>query len=237
MTGLAARLREIVNAIEQAAPQRVRLLSVGVDPSTGIDQVVPQLNADRYRRMLQHFDRIGPSGAKMMRQTASIQVCVDAGESPALTWRVLNALAPYAVSIFANSPRYAGVDTGYKSYRRHIWATLDPRRTGVLGFADDPIEEYLDFALGAPAFLLPEVNGASATFSHWMARDVSARTVSTADLVVSRPAAGAVVSDGWVTVVSRRWADAVSRTVRCAEALVGARAPASSTMAANQAAR
>jgi glutamate--cysteine ligase len=74
------------------------------------------------------------------------------------------------VSIFANSPRYAGVDTGYKSYRRHIWATLDPRRTGVLGFGDDPIEEYLEFALGAPAFLLPEVSGVSATFNHWMTR-------------------------------------------------------------------
>jgi glutamate--cysteine ligase len=173
VTGLATRLREIVAAIEEASPKSVRLLSVGVDPNTGIDQVVPQLNADRYRRMLQHFDRIGPAGAKMMRQTASIQVCVDAGESPALTWRVLNALAPYAVSIFANSPRYAGADTGYKSYRRHIWATLDPRRTGVLAFGDDPIEEYLEFALGAPAFLLPEVNGVSATFGHWMARDVS----------------------------------------------------------------
>ncbi len=109
----------------------------------------------------------------MMRQTASIQICVDAGETPSVTWRTLNALAPYMVSIFANSPRYAGVDTGYKSYRRHIWATLDPRRTGVLGFGDDPVEEYLEFALGAPAFLMPDVNGASATFSHWMTRDAS----------------------------------------------------------------
>ena len=173
VTGLVSRLREIVAAITEAAPRSVRLLSVGVDPNTPVEDVAPQLNADRYRRMLQHFDRIGPSGARMMRQTASIQICVDAGETPALTWRVLNALAPYMVSIFANSPRYAGVDTGYKSYRRHIWATLDPRRTGVLGFSDDPIEEYLDFALGAPAFLLPDVNGASATFNHWLTRDVS----------------------------------------------------------------
>ena len=172
-SGLVARLREIVSAIAEAAPQTVRLLSAGVDPNTRVEDVEPQLNADRYRRMLQHFDRIGPSGARMMRQTASIQICVDAGETPAVTWRVLNALAPYMVSIFANSSRYAGVDTGYKSYRRHIWATLDPRRTGVLGFGDDPIEEYLDFALGAPAFLLPDVNGVSATFGHWMSRDVS----------------------------------------------------------------
>jgi glutamate--cysteine ligase len=173
VTGLVARLQEVVSAIGEAAPENVRILSVGVDPTTRIEDVAPQLSADRYRRMLDHFNRIGPSGAKMMRQTASIQICVDAGETPSVTWRTLNALAPYMVSIFANSPRYAGVDTGYKSYRRHIWATLDPRRTGVLGFGDDPAEEYLEFALGAPAFLMPDVNGASATFSHWMTRDAS----------------------------------------------------------------
>jgi glutamate--cysteine ligase len=170
VTGLVAQLREIVSAIRDAAPRNVRLLSVGVDPVTRVEDVTPQLDADRYRRMLQHFDRIGPSGAMMMRQTASIQVCVDAGPAAATTWRLLNALAPFMVSMFANSPRYAGVDTGFKSYRRHIWATLDPRRTGVLGFGADPVEEYLDFALDAPAFLLPEVNGASAPFGHWMAR-------------------------------------------------------------------
>lgn len=179
VTGLIAGLREIVSAIEATAPRNVRLLSVGVDPNTRVEDVTPQLDAERYRRMLQYFDRIGPSGAKMMRQTASIQICVDGGGTPALTWRVLNALAPYMVSIFANSPRYAGVDTGYKSYRRHIWATLDPRRTGVLGFGADPIEEYLEFALGAPAFLLPDVNGASATFGHWLTHDVSERDWST----------------------------------------------------------
>jgi glutamate--cysteine ligase len=173
VTGLVARLREIVSAIAGAAPSNVRLLSVGIDPQTAVDEVAPQLDAARYRRMLAHFDRIGPSGARMMRQTASIQVCVDGGENPTLTWRLLNALAPFMVAVFANSPRYAGIDTGFKSYRRHIWATLDPRRTGVLGFGADPIEEYLDFALGAPAFLMPEVNGAAATFSHWFSRGIA----------------------------------------------------------------
>jgi glutamate--cysteine ligase len=103
-----------------------------------------------------------------MRQTASIQVCVDGGERPALTWRVLNALAPYVVAMFANSSRYEGRDTGHRSYRRHIWGTLDPQRTGLLGLADDPVDEYLEFALDAPAFLLPDVDGAAAPFRRWL---------------------------------------------------------------------
>jgi hypothetical protein len=59
-----------VQAIADAAPRGVELLSRGVDPRTRVEDVAPQLDAERYRRMLEHFDRIGPSGARMMRQTS-----------------------------------------------------------------------------------------------------------------------------------------------------------------------
>lgn len=167
---LVAGLRAIVRAIADAAAPGVSLLSVGIDPRTAVEDVAPQLDAERYRRMLAYFDGIGPSGARMMRQTASFQVCVDGGETPALTWRVLNALAPYMVAIFANSPRYGARDTGHKSYRRHVWATLDPTRTGMLGVDDDPAAEYLRFALDAPAFLLPDLDGRPAPLGRWLAR-------------------------------------------------------------------
>ncbi len=170
LSGLVRGLRNVVAQIESAASPDVELLARGIDPVTPVEAVSPQLHADRYRRMLRHFDRIGPSGARMMRQTASFQICVDGGSSPKLTWKVLNALAPYVAAIFANSARYDGRDTGHKSFRRHIWATLDPRRTGLLGAGDDPVDEYLRFALDAPAFLLPDVAGEAAPFSYWMSR-------------------------------------------------------------------
>ena len=168
LTALAQGLRSTIEAIASSAPG-VELLSLGIDPDTPIGAVTPQLHAERYCRMLAHFDSVGPSGARMMRQTASFQVCVDGGEAPELTWRVLNALAPYMVAVFANSNRYGGQSTGHLSYRRAIWATLDPRRTGVLGVADDVIEEYVEFALGAPAFLLGEP-GRAAPFHCWLDR-------------------------------------------------------------------
>jgi glutamate--cysteine ligase len=170
LSALVAELRATVRAIATAAAPGVELLSLGIDPITPVEEVHPQLDAERYRRMLHHFDRIGPSGARMMRQTASFQVCVDGGENPEMTWRVLNALAPYVVAIFASSPRYAGADTGHRSFRRHVWGTLDPRRTGLLGLQSDPIVEYLEFALDAPAFLLPDVHGRAAPFRYWLER-------------------------------------------------------------------
>jgi glutamate--cysteine ligase len=171
LSALVVGLRAIVSAIEDAAPAGVALLSRGIDPCTRVEDVIPQLDAERYRRMLRHFERIGPSGARMMRQTASFQVCVDGGEVPELTWRVLNALAPFLVAIFANSPQYEGRDTGHRSFRRHVWGTLDSRRTGLLGTRRDAIDEYLDFALKAPAFLMPDVDGRPETFGYWLDRE------------------------------------------------------------------
>ena len=170
LSTLVRGLRDTVSRIAAAAAPDAELLSYGIDPRTPVHEVAPQLDADRYRRMLRHFDRIGPSGARMMRQTASFQVCVDGGDSPGRTWTVLNALAPFMVAIFANSPRYEGRPTGHKSFRRHVWATLDPRRTGILGTSDNPVDEYLRFALEAPAFLLPNAGGVAAPFSYWLVR-------------------------------------------------------------------
>jgi len=170
LSGLVGRLQDTIAAIACAAPLGVGLLSRGIDPCTPIDEVAPQLDAERYRRMLQHFDRIGPSGARMMRQTASFQVCVDGGPTPERTWRVLNALAPYMVAIFANSPRYGGGETGHRSFRSHIWRSLDPKRTGLLGVQDDIVEEYLTFALDAPALLEPDVGDSTSSFGDWLAR-------------------------------------------------------------------
>ncbi|MFN8583266.1 MAG: glutamate-cysteine ligase family protein [Gemmatimonadaceae bacterium] len=144
-------------------------LTVGLDPLNRIDDTPLQLSAPRYARMDAHFARIGPHGARMMRQTASIQVCVDAGPQPDERWALLNALTPYVVSMFANSPVYEGAATGHQSTRRGIWGALDPSRTGVaIGAGDDPAIAYADFALGARTILLGEGDRASAPFAEFL---------------------------------------------------------------------
>lgn len=140
---------------EAADAREIDLLALGIDPTNPVDAVPLQLHAPRYDRMAAFFDTIGPAGARMMRQTASIQINLDPpGDAGASAWRLLNHLAPYLTAIFANSPLYAGQPTGHRSFRAHCWRSLDPGRTGLAGLAGDPIETYLDFALGARALLL-----------------------------------------------------------------------------------
>jgi glutamate--cysteine ligase len=131
----------------------IRLLSVGVEPRNGIESVALQLPGARYVRLTSFLRSLGTGGERMMRQTAAMQVSVDLGAEPLLAWRVLNGMAPYATAIFASSPVYRGERTGDRSVRARIWRELDGGRTGCFA-CTDPVAEYLDFALAAPAILL-----------------------------------------------------------------------------------
>ncbi|MFN8572927.1 MAG: glutamate-cysteine ligase family protein [Gemmatimonadaceae bacterium] len=158
LTTLLDSLGRTVGLIRDALGNAgIDTLSVGVEPLNAIEDVPLQLSADRYRRMDAHFAHIGPHGARMMRQTASIQLCVDNGPSPTERWRLLNALTPYLVATFANSAVYEGTPTGHQSTRRGIWGALDPARTGLpIGAPDVHVAEvYADFALGAASLFAP----------------------------------------------------------------------------------
>lgn len=143
------------------------LEAIGVDPHNELADVPLQLHRPRYERMTRYFDSIGESGARMMRQTASLQINVEGGTKPLERWRLLSELSPYVTAIFANSPTYAGEKTGRSSYRAHLWRTLDPSRTGLPGMNGNPAAQYLEFALNAGAIMY----GGDApypTFGQWI---------------------------------------------------------------------
>lgn len=163
-------LRGVLAPLTMAATEAgLELLGRGIDPVNPVERVPLQFDAPRYTRMAAYFARIGPEGARMMRQTASLHVNVDFGPSPLRTWRFLNAAAPYLTAIFANSSTYAGSATGHQSYRALVWRELDPARTGQF-LCLDPVEEYLDFALEAPAFLLGREGDPTEPFRIWWNR-------------------------------------------------------------------
>jgi glutamate--cysteine ligase len=152
VSDLIADLQGVAASLEEALGERgIALVFAGIDPVNPIESVPLRLTSVRYRRMDAHFASIGPHGARMMRQTASVQVCLDAGADPLARWGLLNAVAPYLVALFANSPVYAGEVTGHASTRRFIWGVLDPARTGIIWDPARPVEAYGDFAMNAAA--------------------------------------------------------------------------------------
>ncbi|HEX5090732.1 MAG TPA: glutamate-cysteine ligase family protein [Nocardioides sp.] len=117
------------------------------------DEVPLQLVSPRYVAMQAHFDTIGPAGRRMMRCTASTQICLDwwPGRAGLEQWRVLNLAGPRLAGAFART-------TGDGS-RLATWLAVDPDRTAF----DDrllrgacPVTAYAEFARRATAFTHPD---------------------------------------------------------------------------------
>src|ERR1700733_13813678 len=106
----------------------LRLSGHGLDPLRPPQRV---LDLPRYAAMEEFFDRRGPWGRVMMCNTASVQVCVDAGqEGPGgdgyrSRWRLVHAIGPVLVAAFANSPVQAGQASGWRCTRQVVWSRLD----------------------------------------------------------------------------------------------------------------
>jgi glutamate--cysteine ligase len=104
----------------------------------------------------------------MMRQTASFQMNLDFDDEVWPRWHVLNAAAPYVVAIFANSSIYEGRPTGWRSTRSRAWRELDPTHTGLPFDPRRPLDAYFEFALDAPAMLMPAIDGEHRPFGQWL---------------------------------------------------------------------
>jgi glutamate--cysteine ligase len=78
------------------------------------------LRTPRYDAMEAWYDQRHPAGRKMMRNTAALQVNLDAG--PPGRWKAAVDAGPALVAAFANSPA-----PGWKSERMGWWMAMDPQ--------------------------------------------------------------------------------------------------------------
>ncbi|NIP58466.1 MAG: hypothetical protein GWM92_08800 [Gemmatimonadetes bacterium] len=169
-------LDEVARAVEAlrgvGRVRGIELVTRGIDPVTPEERARLAVASGRYLRLARHLDRKGSAGRRMMLQTAAVHVNLDLGSRPLLRWRVANGLVPHLIALFANSSRYGGAETGYRSYRARQWQLLDRSRSGVF-VPGDPVEDYLAFALDAEAILLGSPAEPPRPFREWLgARDV-----------------------------------------------------------------
>ncbi|MFL6060216.1 MAG: glutamate-cysteine ligase family protein [Marmoricola sp.] len=148
---VAARLAGEVTALtEDLGRAGIRLLDLPLDVRPE-SQVPLRLRTSRYVAMQRHFDTVGPAGRRMMRRTASTQVCLDWWSGPVglEQWRVLNLAAPFLAAAFARTAPAGRLAT---------WLEVDPARTGFddrLLAGPDPVTAYAAFAAGAKVFTAP----------------------------------------------------------------------------------
>jgi glutamate--cysteine ligase len=169
--------RDLTALRDAAAGVGLELCGYGLDPLRPPRRV---LDLPRYVAMEKFFDREGPWGRQMMCGTASVQVCVDAGEDSTgesgyrARWRLLHAIGPVLVAAFANSPLRDGKPTGWRSARQQVWAHMDPGRTRAPAENGDPRDAWAAYALDAKLMCIREPGSADwtapagLTFREWL---------------------------------------------------------------------
>lgn len=147
---LAGNLRVAVAALRSDCAGAGILLEAAPVDARPVEALPLQLTTSRYLAMQRHFDTIGPAGRRMMRATASTQVCLDwwPGAVGAEQWRLLLLGGPFLAAAFARS---AGPQA-----RLATWLAVDPGRTAFddrLLHGGDPVAAYADLAAGATDFI------------------------------------------------------------------------------------
>ena len=180
---------------DDLANVRRALRGAGLTPmNSALDPFRPPrrvLDSGRYAAMERYFDRSGPAGRWMMCSTASVRVCLDAGQDDdgpmgyRRRWALAHAIGPVLVAAFANSPLRLGRATGWKSTRQALWLQLDPTRVTPPG-GGDPRAAWARYALDASVMAVRDDRSrwtvpAGVSFRGWL-RSGRPRPATLADL-------------------------------------------------------
>ncbi|MEU1126062.1 ergothioneine biosynthesis glutamate--cysteine ligase EgtA [Streptomyces sp. NPDC005899] len=149
---------------------------LGVDPWRPPRRL---LKEPRYAAMEAALDRSGDSGRAMMCTSASVQVCLDAGEEEpgplgyGRRWQLAHLLGAVLVAAFANSPFRQGRRTGWRSTRQALWADLDPARSLAPRAGLPPRDAWAAYVLDTPVMCIrsddgPWVVPEGLTFREWI---------------------------------------------------------------------
>lgn len=164
--------RDIDHLRDLLARAGLRLGERAIDPHRTGQRI---LRTPRYDAMAEALGRHNRHGPIMMCDTAGLQVCLDAGRPGELAdrWAAVHEFGPAMVALFANSRRHAGNDTGWASTRMRTWLHMDPARTGPVATGDDPVSDWLTYALRAPVLCVRRPSGPwqvpiGVTFADWI---------------------------------------------------------------------
>ncbi len=173
----------------------VQFVYAGHNPLTQLADA-PHMPKGRYGIMRAWMPRVGHWGLNMMHLTCTVQANLDySSENECMEMmRAGHLLTPVLVALFANSPFHAGKDTGYASFRGHLWSDVDNQRCDVRKFAFDPhatLQQYVDWLLDVPMYFVQEPGDDGAlryrgldgvfSFRHFYDRGLDGRRPTLAD--------------------------------------------------------
>ncbi|MFE2056431.1 ergothioneine biosynthesis glutamate--cysteine ligase EgtA [Streptomyces sp. NPDC056465] len=176
MACIDATASDLVSVRDTLGRSGLALAGLGVDPWQAPRRL---LREPRYDAMEAALDRSGSAGRAMMCTSASVQVCLDAGEEEpgplgyARRWQLGHLLGAVLVAAFANSPYREGRRTGWRSTRQSLWADLDPDRSLAPRSRLSPRDAWASHVLATPVMCVRNGDGPwdvpqGLTFRDWI---------------------------------------------------------------------
>jgi glutamate--cysteine ligase len=164
LSQVAEEIAGYVGLLDQAKAGRdMQFLAVGAQPQVGPDQIT-RIPKARYDILEPYLQSTGDLGTWMMKATCGVQINFDhSDEQDAMhKMRTMFRLAPLFTAMFANSSICNGSNSGYASWRGHVWSRTDPARCGMvpsLMAADSSFEDYLNWTLDLSMLFIHRESG------------------------------------------------------------------------------
>lgn len=155
VAALASQVEEYCDLLRTLEDERgVCFVALGAQP-VAAPREIERIPKARYDVLEPYLAGAGELGIWMMKATCGLQVNLDHEdeEHAMASLRVALGLAPVLNALYANSPVRAGEDSGYVSWRGHVWTRTDPARCGLPEACLRPesrFRDYVEWALDAP---------------------------------------------------------------------------------------
>lgn len=150
--------QHLAEVADVTADLGVRFAYAGFNPLNTVENC-QRMPKSRYGIMRRIMPMVGSLGLDMMHLTCTVQSNMDfsSGTEAMEMMRLGHLLSPVLVALYANSPIRHGKDTGYATFRAHLWTDVDEARCNVSKFVFDPhatIEDYVQWCFDVPMYFL-----------------------------------------------------------------------------------
>ncbi len=137
----------------------IKIVSSGFDPISKLEDI-PNNPKQRYKLMTTDMPIDGKLSLDMMYRTCGTQLNIDyeTEEDFIKKFRIVNALVPMTIALFANSSIIETKKSDYLSYRAKVWQNTS--RGGLPKFFLEGMnfEQYSDFIMNFPLLFIQEDN-------------------------------------------------------------------------------
>ena len=151
----------------------INIVSAGFDPISKLDEI-PNNPKQRYELMTKDMPLGGELSLDMMYRTCGTQLNIDYKSEKDFIkkFKVVNAIVPISIALFANSAIVEKKQSNFLSYRSKVWQSTSRGGLPKVFFEDLNFEKYAEFVINFPILFIQHedkyISGRKYTFKDFM---------------------------------------------------------------------